>query len=88
MTSLVPDPENSDLISLYFKMIAMISLAAIYHRTKLLCIIASIPHTVVFIPMTCLFCNWKFVPRNLLSTIPSSPYPPPLWKTLVCPLYL
>ena len=69
-------------------MITMISSVAINHHTKIFYIIDYIPHTVFFIPRTYSFYNWKCVPLNLLYTIPSSPYSPPFWKTLVCPLYL
>ena len=44
-------------------------------------VIDCIPHTVHFIPMTHLFCNWKFVPLNLLHLFPFLPLPYTLLAT-------
>ena len=53
-------------ISIHYKIINMISLVTICHHTKILHYFwLYIPHTVHFIPMTHLLCNWKFVPLNL-----------------------
>ena len=41
-------------------------------------IINCIPHTVHFITVTHLFCNWKFVPLNIPPLFLPSPYLPPL----------
>ena len=44
-------------------------------------IIDHIPLTVHFIPVTCLFCNWKlFVPLNLSHVFHLPPHPPTLWQ--------
>ena len=51
-------------------------------------VINCIPHTVHFLPMSHLFCKWKFVPLNLPHLFISSPYFPSLWQTPVCSLYL
>ena len=43
----------------------MISLVTICHIQRYYIITDCLPHTVHFIPMTHLFCNWKSVPLNL-----------------------
>ena len=55
---------NGDF-SIHYKMITTISLVTICHQTKILHYYDYVPHTVHFIPMTHLFCNWKDVPFNL-----------------------
>ena len=47
-----------------------------------------IPHTVHFVPMTHLWCNWKFLPLNLPSMFHLPLHAPPLWRAPVCSLYL
>ena len=53
-------------------------------------IVECISRAVPFIPITYLFCNWKFVLLNLPHLFHSSPPPPtpPLWKPPVCSLCL
>ena len=43
----------------------MLSLVTICHIQRYYIITDCLPHTVHFIPMTHLFCNWKSVPLNL-----------------------
>ena len=50
-------------------MIIEISLVTICHQSYYN-IIDYIPHVAHFIPVTHLFCNWKFIPH----TLPKSPY--------------
>ena len=50
----------------------------IHHHVKILIVIDYIPHTVHFITMTHLFCNWNFIPLNLPYLFFSSPNPIPL----------
>ena len=54
----------------------MVSLVTICHHTqkRYYIIIDSISHTVHFIPMIPLFCNWKLVPLNLPHLFHSSPH--------------
>ena len=61
---LVTGVQHSDF-SMHYKMITTISLVTICHQTKILHYYDYVPHTVHFIPMTHLFCNWKDVPLNL-----------------------
>ena len=49
-------------------------------------VVDCISHAVSFIPISHLFCNWKFVP--LPHLFHSSPPNPPLWKPPVCSLCL
>ena len=74
-------------ISIHFKMIATINLLSVIIQIYYI-FIDYIPHTVYFIPMTHLFCNWKFVPLNLPHLFLSSPHLFPLWKPPVCSLYI
>ena len=46
------------------------------------------PHTVHFIPVIHLFCNWKFVnPLNPHHILRSPPHLPPLWQLPFCSPY-
>ena len=51
-------------------------------------VIDYIAHTVHFIPMTHLVCNWKLIPLNLSHLFFSLSHFFPLCQPPVCPLYL
>ena len=72
---LVPGAPHSDSIFYTFQMMTTESLVTICHHTKILHNYWLYSHTVHFIPVTHLFCNWKFVPLNLTHLLLSSPHP-------------
>jgi len=57
----------------------------LYH-SKMLQIIDSIPHAILFTPMTQLFCNWEFVPL-ILPHYFISPLTFTLLQALICSLF-
>ena len=50
-------------------------------------IVGCIPYTVHYIPMTCLFYNWNFVPLNSLHQFHPILHPFPLWWQPVLCIY-
>ena len=72
-------------ISTHFKMITRISLVTICHHAKILHNYWLYSHPITFITVTDLFCNWKFVPLNLLHPFISFlPIPSPLCLLVIC----
>ena len=66
-------------------MITAVSLVICCHTNLLHTIIDCIPYAVLYIAMTDLFCDWKFIPFNLPRFLLLS-HPPPLWQptSLIC----
>ena len=68
-------------------MMTTVSLTTICHHKKIYnCDLYF--HTVHFIPMTHLFCNWKLIPLTSLSPVLLLLLPTPLWQVPVCFLNL
>ena len=64
-------------------MITAVSLVICYHANLLHTIIDCIPYAVLYIAVTDLFCDWKFIPFNLPGLFYSSLIPLPSGNTPV-----
>ena len=60
-------------ISVHFKLITATSLVTICHHARIYKVINYILLTLYFMPVTHLFCSWKFAPLNLPYPFPPSP---------------
>ena len=80
---LVPGAQHSDS-NFYYKTIATVNLVTVttqkYYVTS-----DYISYSICYIPVSHLFCNWKFVPLFPSPLLPTSPPPHPLWQPpVVC----